>query len=128
MGTKKGSNLIEEYFASHSKEVQLLLNQVRNVIREEAPEADETISYGIPTFKLAGNLVHYAAFKNHIGFYPAPVGLEQFKDQLSGYVQGKGSVQFPFDKPVPFDLIREIVRFRVAQNMAKAEKKLKKRK
>lgn len=119
---------VEEYFASHPNEVQQLLNQVRNIIREEAPEAEETISYGIPTFKLNGNLVHYAAFKNHIGFYPAPVGLEQFKEQLSGFVQGKGSVQFPFNRPMPLELIREIVQFRVAQNLEKANTKLKKQK
>lgn len=123
-----GIDEVEKYIALQPEEVQELLWQVRKVIREEAPGAEETISYGIPTFKLNGNLVHYAAFKKHIGFYPAPVGMEQFKKQLSAYVQGKGSVQFPVDKPMPLELIREIVRFRVAQNQAKTNYKPKKQK
>lgn len=128
MAQKTGFEKVNDYFTAYPEEVQELLWQARKVIREEAPGAEETISYGIPTFKLNGNLVHYAAFKKHIGFYPAPVGMEQFKKQLSAYVQGKGSVQFPVDKPMPLELIREIVRFRVAQNQAKTNYKPKKQK
>jgi uncharacterized protein YdhG (YjbR/CyaY superfamily) len=88
-------------------------------IREAAPEAVDAISYQIPTFKLNGNLVHFAAFKNHIGFYPTPSGIEAFKKELSLYKGAKGSVQFPIDKPVPYDLVRKIVLFRVKENQKK---------
>ena len=90
-----------------------------NTIREAAPEAREAISYRMPTFKLNGNLVHFAAFKNHIGFYPTPSGIEQFKKELSLYKWAKGSVQFPLDKPIPFDLVKKIVIFRVKENLQK---------
>ncbi len=95
-------------------------------IREAAPDATETISYQMPTFTLKGNLVHFAAFKNHIGLYPAPTGIEEFKEELSTYKGGKGSVRFPLDKPIPFDLISRIVKFRVKENLARAEAKRKK--
>ena len=90
---------------------------MRQTIREAAPEAIETISYQMPTFKLNGNLVHFAAFKNHIGFYPTPSGIEQFKKELSPYKGSKGAVQFPLDKPAPFDLVKKIVIFRVKENL-----------
>ena len=122
MAEKSGYEKVNDYIAAYPDEVQELLRQIRKVIREEAPGAEETINYGIPTFKLNGNLVHYAGFKNHIGFYPAPVGIEQFKEKLSVYKQGKGSVQFPVNKPLPLQLIREIVRFCVLQNLAKGKK------
>ena len=96
-------------------------------IREAAPDAQETIKYQMPTFTLKGNLVHFAAFKKHIGFYPLPTGIEQFKDELSVYKGGKGSVQFPLGKPIPFDLISRIVKFRVQENLERAEAKRKKR-
>ncbi len=96
-------------------------------IRKAAPDAEETIKYRMPTFTLKGNLVHYAAFKKHIGFYPIPTGIEKFKKALSVYEQGRGSVQFPLDKPIPYDLIRRIVRFRVKENLDRAEAKGKKR-
>src|SRR5476649_2142452 len=87
--------------------------------KKSRPNAEEAISYAIPTFKLNGNLVHFAAFKNHIGFYPTPMGVEEFRAELSAYKEGKGSVQFPLDKPMPLDLITRMVQFRVAKNLAK---------
>jgi len=107
---------IDEYNAMFPTDVQKILENLRQVIRETAPTADETIDYGIPTFKLNGNLVHFAAFKNHIGFYPTPSGIEAFKKELSHYKQSKGTVQFPLDKPIPFDLVKKIVEFRVKEN------------
>lgn len=114
---------IDEYISSFPKPVQSLLQQVRQTIHKAAPEAEEAISYAIPTFKLNGNLVHFAAFKNHIGFYPAPTGLKEFEKDLSPYMQGKGSVQFPLDQPLPIALITKIVKFRAEQNRAKPVKK-----
>ena len=111
---------IDAYIAGFPEDVQAILQQVRRTIHEAAPEATEAISYGMPTFKLHGNLVHFAAFKNHIGFYPVPSGMEAFKDELAAYKQGKGSVQFPLDKPMPLDLIRRIVDFRVQESKGKA--------
>ncbi|ADB42057.1 iron chaperone [Spirosoma linguale] len=118
---------IDAYIAGFPESVQERLQQVRAMLRQVAPEAEETISYGIPTLKLNGNLVHYAAFKNHIGFYPAPQGLEAFKEELSGYKGAKGSVQFPFDQPLPLDLIAKITKFRIEQNLVKAAGKPKKK-
>lgn len=116
-------NDIDDYIADFPLEIQTLLEQIRNTIREAAPEATETINYGIPTFKLDGNLVHFAAFKKHIGFYPGSSGIENFKEALSNYKSAKGSVQFPFDNPIPLDLITTIVQFRVKENTAKRTKK-----
>ncbi len=93
--------------------------QVRETIRASAPQAEETIKYGIPTFTLHGNLVHFGAYKHHIGFYPAPSGIEAFKKELSVYKCAKGSVQFPVDKPLPLTLITKIVKFRVKENLSK---------
>jgi uncharacterized protein YdhG (YjbR/CyaY superfamily) len=121
-------NSIDEYILQFSQEVQEILKALRSVIKESAPDAQEKISYQMPTFDLHGNLVHFAAYKNHIGFYPAPSGIEAFKDELSIYKGAKGSVQFPIEKPLPYELIREIVKFRVAENTKKAESKLKKKK
>jgi uncharacterized protein YdhG (YjbR/CyaY superfamily) len=118
---------IDEYIAGFPHDVQVVLGKVRTTIREAAPEAEEKISYQMPTFTLQGNLVHFAAYKNHIGFYPAPRGIEQFQKELSIYKGAKGSVQFPLDKPIPYDLISKIVRFRVQENLAKAEAKRKKK-
>lgn len=120
-------NSVEEYIRQFPKDVQVLLQEIRQVIREAAPEADEKISYQMPTFFLDGNLVHFAAYKNHIGFYPAPSGIEKFKEELSKYKSAKGSVQFPLKEPMPFDLIRKIVVFRMAENQALAKNKQKKR-
>lgn len=111
----------DEYISLFPPHVQLILQQLRKSIRDLIPEAEETISYGIPTFRLYGNLVHYAAYKNHIGFYPGAAGIEIFKDKLSGYKLSKGTVQFPIDEPLPFDLILEIVQYRANQNLQKAQ-------
>ena len=119
---------INEYISQFSVEVQEILKTLKNVIQESAPDAIEKISYQMPTFYLHGNLVHFAAFKNHIGFYPGAGGIANFKDKLTEYKGGKGSVQFPIEKPLPYELISEIVKFRVAENTEKAEEKLKKNK
>jgi uncharacterized protein YdhG (YjbR/CyaY superfamily) len=120
---------IAEYIAMFPKETQVLLQNVLTTIRKAAPEAEETISYQMPTFRLNGkNLVHFAAYKNHIGFYPTPSGIEAFKKELSVYDGAKGSVQFPIDQPMPLDLITKIVKFRVKENMEKAKSKPKKAK
>jgi uncharacterized protein YdhG (YjbR/CyaY superfamily) len=113
---------IDSYIASFPKETQNILEQLRMTIRKAAPEAEETINYGIPTFTLKGNLVHFAAFKNHIGFYPTPTAIEAFKKDLSAYDGAKGSVKFPLDKPIPFDLISRIVKFRIIENQKKTAK------
>jgi uncharacterized protein YdhG (YjbR/CyaY superfamily) len=110
---------IDMYIASFPEETRKLLEKIRETIRKAAPEAKETINYGMPTFTLKGNLVHFAAFKNHIGFYPTPSGIEAFKKDLSAYEGAKGSVKFPLIKPIPFDLVTKIVKFRVKENMEK---------
>ncbi len=110
---------IDEYILQFPPEVQEILRTLRKVIKEEAPEAEEKISWRMPTFVLNGNLVHFAAFKNHVGFYPGANGISNFKEELSEYKGGKGSVQFPIGKPVPYELIRKIVRFRVDENTKK---------
>lgn len=117
---------IDEYIATFPKNIQILLEEMRATIRKAAPDAEERISYAIPTFKLNGNLVHFAAFKNHIGFYPTPTGIEEFEEELSVYKQGKGSVQFPLDKPLPLNLIIRIVEFRKKKNNEKAKNKTQK--
>ena len=116
---------IDEYIAGFPQDVQEILQKIRATIREAAPDAEEKIAYQIPTFFLKGNLVHFAAFKKHIGFYPAPTGIEEFKEELSVYGWAKGTVKFPLDKPIPYDLIRRIVRFRVKENLEKAKLKRK---
>lgn len=110
---------IDAYISGFSLEVQEILNTLRKVIKEAAPEAEEKISYQMPTFALHGNLVHFAAYPKHIGFYPTPSGINAFKDELSGYKGAKGSVQFPIDKPMPYELISKIVTFRVSENLKK---------
>jgi uncharacterized protein YdhG (YjbR/CyaY superfamily) len=117
---------IDEYIAGFPPDVQEVLQKIRMTIRQAVPDAEETIKYRMPTFTLHGNLVHFAAFKKHIGFYPVPTGIEQFKDELSTYKGGKGSVQFPLDQPIPFDLISRIVKFRVKENLERAQTKGKK--
>jgi uncharacterized protein YdhG (YjbR/CyaY superfamily) len=116
---KKEVTTIDDYIRTFPEDVQDILTKMRATIQEAAPEAKETISYQIPTFRLNGNLVHFAAFKNHIGFYPAPSGIEGFKKELLPYKVAKGSVQFPIDKPVPYDLVKKIVQFRVQENLKK---------
>ena len=107
---------MDEYIGTFPEDVRTLLNKLRQTIREAAPEAQETINYQMPTFTLNGNLVHFAAFEKHIGFYPTPSGIEAFRDELSAYKGAKGSVQFPIDEPLPLPLIRRIVEFRVREN------------
>lgn len=114
---------IDEYIKDFPKDVQLLLSQIRNVIKKAAPQAEEAIKYAMPTFILHGNVVHFAAYKNHIGFYPAPSGLIAFESEIKKYKHSKGAVQFPLDKKLPIDLITQIVKFRVAENLTKAETK-----
>ncbi len=111
---------IDAYIACFPPEIQVLLEQIRSAIRKAAPTAGETIKYAMPTFVLNGNLVHFAAFKKHIGFYPVPSGIEAFRKELSVYKGGKGSVQFPLDKPMPLDLVTKIVEFRMNENQRKA--------
>jgi uncharacterized protein YdhG (YjbR/CyaY superfamily)/uncharacterized glyoxalase superfamily protein PhnB len=117
----KGSEAVDAYIAGFPPDVQSILNEIRSMIREVAPEAEETIKYAIPTYVLKGNLVHFAAFKEHIGFYPVPTAIEAFHEELAPYKSGKGSVRFPLDEPIPYDLIRRIVAFRVRENLEQAE-------
>ncbi|PJZ76338.1 iron chaperone [Leptospira neocaledonica] len=125
--TKNTFQLIDEYIKTFPKEVQSILQELRKVIQEEAPEASEKISYQIPTFYLNGNLVHFAAYKNHIGFYPGASGIAKFKKEIDKYKNAKGSVQFPIDQPLPMDLVRKIVKFRVGEFKKKVPKKTKKK-
>jgi uncharacterized protein YdhG (YjbR/CyaY superfamily) len=118
---------IDEYIAGFPNDVQDSLQKIRMTIRKAAPNAEEAIKYQVPTFTLKGNLVHFAAFKKHIGFYPTPTGIEKFQEELSVYEGAKGSVRFPLDKPIPFDLISKIVKFRVKENLERAEAKGKKK-
>jgi uncharacterized protein YdhG (YjbR/CyaY superfamily) len=118
---------IDEYIAGFPQDIQAILEQIRRTIRKAAPGAEEAIKYQMPTFTLEGNLVHFAAFKNHIGFYPVPTGIEKFKKELSVYEGGKGSVKFPLDKPIPYDLISRIVKFRVKENLERAAARGKKK-
>ena len=120
---KTPTNVMDAYIANAPKDIQVILEKVRATIRKAAPKAEETINYGIPTFTLEGNLVHFAGFKNHIGFYPTPSGIEKFKKELSAYEGAKGSVKFPLDKPIPYALISKIVKFRVKENLERAEAK-----
>jgi uncharacterized protein YdhG (YjbR/CyaY superfamily) len=110
---------IDEYIAGFPEDVQTILQKIRATIAKAAPDAEETIKYQIPTFVLKGNLVHFAAYKSHIGFYPAPAGTEKFQKELTRYKSGKGSVQFPLDEPIPYELIAKIVKFRVKEQAAK---------
>ncbi len=113
------SESIDEYIAGFPESVQHVLERVRAVIQAAAPDAQEAIKYRLPTFLLNGNLVHFGAFKNHIGFYPTPSDIDKFKDTLSIYTSAKGSVQFPLDEPMPLELIAKIVAFRVSEARAK---------
>jgi uncharacterized protein YdhG (YjbR/CyaY superfamily) len=114
---------IDEYIAGFPTAVQEILKKVRTTIKDAAPEAEEAIKYGMPSFVFHGNLVYFGAFTHHIGFYPVPTGIEAFKQELSVYKMGKGSIQFPFDKPMPFDLITNIVQFRARENAERAATK-----
>lgn len=118
-----GFSTIDEYIAQFPQDIQRILQELRVTIRAAAPDASEKISYQMPTFFLNGNLVHFAAQRKHIGFYPAPSGIAAFQQELTAYKSSKGAVQFPIDQPLPLDLVRRIVEFRVAENLAKAHKK-----
>jgi uncharacterized protein YdhG (YjbR/CyaY superfamily) len=124
MNDAKGEiTTIDTYIAGFPPDIQERLQAVRAVIRETAPDAVERIAYGMPTYALHGNLVHFAAFKHHIGFYPTPTGIEAFTEELARYGSSKGAVRLPLDEPLPLDLIRRIVQHRVAENKAKAAAK-----
>lgn len=114
---------VDAYIAAFPTEVQSVLRQVRHTIRKAAPGADEGIAYGMPAYRFNGPLVYFAAFTNHLGFYATPTGHEAFQHELAPYKQGKGSVQFPLDQPMPLDLIARITKFRVKENLDKAKKK-----
>ncbi len=114
---------IDEYISTFPPEVHQILQKFREVINEAAPEATEAISYGIPTFKLNGNLVHFGGYKHHIGFYPGAAGVEAFEKVLHKYEVSKGTIKFPIDKPIPFGLVTKIVKFRVLENQRKITKK-----
>lgn len=126
----EGNNIktIDDYILQFPDEIQKILESLRKVIQEAAPEAKEKISYQMPTFYFYGNLVHFAAHKKHIGFYPTASGIATFKEKISAYKSSKGAVQFPLDMPLPFELISEIVSFRVAENIKKSEEKIKNKK
>ncbi len=124
-GTKQSTlpTNIDQYVAAFPPNIRVLLQKLRLTIKKAAPAAEETISYRIPTFRLEGNLVHFAAFKKHLGFFPTSSGISHFKEELSSYKGAKGSVQFPFDKPIPYGLITRIVKFRVRENLQRAATK-----
>lgn len=116
---KRRYTTIDEYIDGFPADIRSKLKKMRVTIRREAPQAEEAIKYGIPTFVLGGNLVHFAAFARHIGFYPTSSGIAEFSSELKDYVTAKGSVQFPLDKPIPYDIVARIVRFRVGENSSR---------
>jgi uncharacterized protein YdhG (YjbR/CyaY superfamily) len=125
---KVGFTSIDEYIATFPVEIQKILQELRATIKASAPDASEKISYQMPTFYLKGNLVHFAAWKKHIGFYPTSSGTQAFEWELSIYESAKGSVKFPIDRPLPLELVSKIVEFRVAENLKRAEEKTNKKK
>ena len=122
-----GYTTIDEYIELFPEETRNILRKIREVIKKAAPEAIEKIGYGIPTFVLGGNLVHFAGYKNHIGFYPGAVGIDAFKDEISSFEGSKGTIRFPLSKPIPYDLIERITKFRVKQNLERSKFKKSKR-
>jgi len=116
---------MDEYIETFPDDIQRILEKMRQTIREAEPDAEEAISYQIPTFKLNGkNLVHFAAFKNHIGFFPTSSGVEAFENELGRYQRSKGTIRFPLEKPIPYDLVKRIVVFRVKENLAKKKDRI----
>ncbi len=126
MSERPALTTIDDYIAGFPPEIQAILAQIRATIRQAVPDAEEVISYQMPTFKLHGNLVHFAAFKRHIGLYPTPGAIEQFKDELARYAVAKGTVRFLLDEPIPYALIGEIARARARENREKAARKRRK--
>jgi uncharacterized protein YdhG (YjbR/CyaY superfamily) len=120
---KTSDTVIDNYISGFTPEIQKKLHQFRSIVLKIAPKATESMGYGIPTFKLDGNLVHFAAYKNHIGFYPAPSAIKAFSNELKQYEQSKGAIRFPLDKPLPVGLISKIVKFRVKENIEKGRSK-----
>lgn len=114
---KKTFTSVDEYIESFAPETSEILSKIRAVIKDTAPNADEKISYQMPSYKLNGNLVHFAAFKKHIGFFLSTSAIEQFADRLTNYKTSKGTIQFPLNKPIPYELISDIVKFRVSENL-----------
>lgn len=112
----KNYETIDEYIKAHPKEIRGVLKKIRETVRKAAPKVTEAIRYGMPTFKLSGNLVHFAAYKTHIGFYPTPSGILSFKKELAPYITGKGTVRFPLNSPIPYGLIKKVVQLRVKEN------------
>jgi|SRR6185436_19111005 len=125
--TKQAPKDIDEYIAGFPGDVQEILEKIRRTVKKAAPAAEETIKYQMPTFTLKGNLVHFAAYKNHIGLYPVPRGVEEFKNRLSAYAGEKSTLRLPLDKPIPTALIRDIVEFLVKKNLDAGETKRTKR-
>src|SRR5690554_2063548 len=123
----KGYKDIDEYIARFPEDIKEKLMRIRKTVRHAAPEAIEKISYQMPTFYLEGNLVHFAAFKSHIGFYPTPSGITSFEDELTPYKRSKGSIIFTLSEPIPYNLIEKIVKFRVKENLEKARTKKRKK-
>jgi len=119
----KPAQTIDEYIAQFPAEIRDILQKLRQVVREEAPQAEEAIRYRIPTFRLNGNLVHFAAFRDHVSFFPTSSGVAAFREELAGYETSKGTIRFPLDRPIPYDLVRRIVRFRVAETLKKTGRK-----
>lgn len=126
MKPKQQHQTIDDYIADFPDEVQVLLERVRATIRKAAPAAQEAVKYGVPTFVLKGNLIHFGGFKNHIGLYPGPTAIAKFKNELVGYECSKGTVRFPLSKRIPFGLIGKITKCCVQQNLEKAAKKARK--
>jgi uncharacterized protein YdhG (YjbR/CyaY superfamily) len=114
---------IDEYIETFDPQVSQTLHEMRDFIKREVPEATEKISYGMPTFYLNGNLVHFAAFKDHYGFYPSPPAIDAFENELAPYRTGKGTLRFPFDRPIPWDIIKKVVQLRVRENLTKTQNK-----
>jgi uncharacterized protein YdhG (YjbR/CyaY superfamily) len=113
---------IDEYIMGFEPAIQKTLNELRDFIKSEAPDATEKISYGMPTFYLNGNLVHFAAFKDHYGFFPSPSGIDKFEKELIPYRSGKGTLRFPFNRPIPWDILKKIIQHRVEENSRKTKK------
>ena len=126
MESSQKNSSIDEYIAGFPEDVQVILKQMRAVIHAVAPDAKEKISYGIPTFYTTENLVHFAGYKHHVGFYPSSSGIEHFKNELADYELSRGTVRFPLDKPIPYDLVTRITEFRVKESRERAQAKKKK--